>query len=362
MLHILDSLIPAALRVDGRERARAACGAALGLLVTALASHWIAGQFGIDPWLAAPIGASAVLVFAVPASPLAQPWSVIGGNTISALAGIACVWALGDHALAASVAVMAAIALMFLLRCLHPPGGATALLMVLMQVGSARFALLPILLNSLLLVATGALYNTLTGRRYPHAQAPHPAPAPGGGSRFTEADLDSALQHYNQVLDVSRDDLEELLHHAEAAAYRRNLGTLKCADIMSRQPVTVSAETGIAAAWQRMQDRSIKALPVVDRSGRITGIVTLADFVRHMVGRGGGAGEPALAQPVQRVGQIMTRRVRVASDALHVIELLPLFSRGGHHHLPVVDADKLLVGIITQSDVVRALHRAVLPD
>ena len=62
------------------------------------------------------------------------------------------------------------------------------------------------------------------------------------------------------------------------------------------------------------------------------------------------------------VGAIMTRRVRVASEQLHVIELLPLFSEGGHHHLPVVDAQQHLVGILTQSDLVRALHRAVRPD
>jgi CBS domain-containing membrane protein len=63
----------------------------------------------------------------------------------------------------------------------------------------------------------------------------------------------------------------------------------------------------------------------------------------------------------ERVGQVMTRRVRVASEQLHVIELLPMFSEGGHHHLPVIDADKRLAGIITQSDLVRALHRAVRP-
>ena len=61
------------------------------------------------------------------------------------------------------------------------------------------------------------------------------------------------------------------------------------------------------------------------------------------------------------IGQVMTRRVRVAGIDQHVIELLPLFSEGGHHHLPVVDAAHTLVGMITQSDLVRAMHRAVRP-
>jgi CBS domain-containing membrane protein len=350
--------LPAALRVDARERWRAVAGATLGLLVAALVSRWAGAQLAISPWLAAPLGASAVLVFAVPASPLAQPWSVIGGNTLSALVGLACARLLPDAALAAAVAVGAAIALMFLLRCLHPPGGATALLAVLTHATDWRFALLPVLLNSALLVLVGVAYNSLTGRRYPHVQLPPAAPAESPpGARFTSADLDAALAHYNQVLDVSRDDLEQLLHHAEAAAYQRNLGELRCRDIMSRAPLTVNLDTPVGAAWARMRAREVKALPVIDRSNNLVGIVTLADFVRAMV--------PEATRPgalPQRVGEIMTRRVRVASEDLHVIELLPLFSEGGHHHLPVVDAQQHLVGILTQSDLVRALHRAVRPD
>ncbi len=55
------------------------------------------------------------------------------------------------------------------------------------------------------------------------------------------------------------------------------------------------------------------------------------------------------------VGQIMTRQVRVASAARHIVELAPIFTEGGHHHIPIVEADNRLVGIVTQSDFVRAL-------
>ncbi|MFG3757464.1 HPP family protein, partial [Klebsiella pneumoniae] len=76
------------------------------------------------PLLVASIGASAVLLFAVPASPLAQPWPIIGGNSVSALVGIVVARAIGDPLLAAAVAAALAIAVMSLARCLHPPGGA----------------------------------------------------------------------------------------------------------------------------------------------------------------------------------------------------------------------------------------------
>lgn len=166
---LLRGLWPERVFADSKERWRAAAGAGLGILVTALISRWWIGTAGPQPWLVAPLGASAVLVFAVPASPLAQPWAVIGGNTLSALVGAACAMLIGDPAWAGAVAVAAAIALMFALRCLHPPGGATALLTALGATGF-QFALSPMLVNSLLLVMAGVAYNSLTGRRYPHAQ------------------------------------------------------------------------------------------------------------------------------------------------------------------------------------------------
>ena len=58
------------------------------LFLTALVSRWVGGDASL-PWLIAPMGASAVLVFGVPASPMAQPWAVVGGDTLSALVGSA---------------------------------------------------------------------------------------------------------------------------------------------------------------------------------------------------------------------------------------------------------------------------------
>ena len=172
----------------------------------------------------APLGASAVLVFAVPSSPLAQPWAVVGGNTVSALVGIACVHAVGSPELAAALAVGLAIALMFALRCLHPPGGASALLVALGGVTDPRFALYPVLVNSLLLVAVGMAYNQATRRSYPHRQLPAGATtARDAEADAIDADLDAVLARYNQVLDISRDDLKALLADTQLAAYQRKL-------------------------------------------------------------------------------------------------------------------------------------------
>jgi CBS domain-containing membrane protein len=365
----LRAWLPGRTRVNSKERLRAVAGALLGLLLTALACRALAGQGSI--WLVAPLGASAVLVFAVPASPLAQPWSVIGGNTVSALAGIVCANALPDPAVAGAAATALAIGLMFSLRCLHPPGGAMALLAVLTHTTSFSFALFPAMANSVLLVLAGAAFNTLTGRRYPHIQA---APVtPPHDARFNSADVDAVLARYNQVLDISRDDLESLIQQTEAEAFRRRMGELRCVDIMSRDPVSVVFGTPLQEAWSLMQQRQVKALPVTERNGRVIGIVTQADFFRHIdlrLHQGLGTRLRSFLRPspgvtsgkAEVVGQIMTRQVRVASDDRPALELVPLFSDAGHHHIPIIDSRQNLVGMITQSDFVRALYRAVRPE
>lgn len=402
--------------VPPREQLRAACGALCGILVAGLASLWLTQRTGGGLWLAAPMGASAALMFAVPSSPMAQPWAVIGGNGVAALVGVGAAAFIPNAPLAAATAVGGAIGLMFLLRCLHPPGAATALLAVLTHTVDLSYALLPILVNCLLLVLTASAYNSLTGHPYPHRRAP--APPPGPGPRFTAADLDAALARYGEVLDVGRDDLEGLLQEARAQAYQRTLGELKVRDMMSRDLVTARPDTPLAQAWERLQHRSIKALPVIDAQGHVVGILTLADFLRAMkgarqvtpeggepptgevgavalrrltpatdgaaTGQAGGAttgrdtaqagespvGETGKVAPrhvtpekgaplIGTVGEVMTQQVSVARASMHVVELLPLMSVGRHHHLPVVDEEGVLVGMLTQSDLVRALHAAV---
>ena len=111
------------------------------------------------------------------------------------------------------------------------------------------------------------------------------------------------------------------------------------------------------------------ALPVVDRVNRIVGILTLADFL-NAANLDLHEGFEAKLKKLIRwtstvnstkpevVGQIMTRRVRVARAENPLVDLVPLFATTGHHHIPIVDNDNKLVGILTQSDLVAAVFRA----
>lgn len=173
----LASFWPQPLRDDRPQRWRGTAGAAFGILMVGVACRHGAGVFSAAPWLVAPIGASAVLVFALPASPLAQPWAVVGGTSVSALVGVLCAMLIPDPAFAGAAAVALAIGLMRYLRCLHPPGGAAALLSAFGGLGLS-FVVFPVLVNCLVLVLAGVLYHRFTGHPYPQAQ---PASTPKDG-------------------------------------------------------------------------------------------------------------------------------------------------------------------------------------
>ena len=150
------------------ERLRCVFGAFLGLMLVFTTAKYLGELGGIDEWLMASLGASALLVFALPGSPMAQPWAVIAGNTVSALVGISCFGLIGEPMLALPIAAALSILGMFILRCLHPPAAAVALIVVLGQIGHYRYAFFPVMVDSILLILAGAAYSNLTGKPYPN--------------------------------------------------------------------------------------------------------------------------------------------------------------------------------------------------
>ncbi|MGV6872023.1 HPP family protein [Pseudochelatococcus sp. B33] len=117
--------------------------------------------------LIAPFGASCVLLFALPHSPLARPQNVIGGHFLSALVGLLVLTMVGNGLFACGLGVGLAIAVMQLTGTLHPPAGGDPLVIIL--TGSAwSFLGLPILAGATALVVMALLYHRFISRRpYP---------------------------------------------------------------------------------------------------------------------------------------------------------------------------------------------------
>ena len=154
--------------VSWAEGLRSAAGALVGLMLVMTIAKLLGEFAGIDEWLMASLGASALLVFALPGSPMAQPWAVIAGNTLSALIGITVVILIPEPLLAMPIAASLSILGMFALRCLHPPAAAVALIAVLGRIIHYRYAFFPVMVDSVLLIVAGAIYSNLTGKIYPN--------------------------------------------------------------------------------------------------------------------------------------------------------------------------------------------------
>ncbi|MDQ5906986.1 MAG: rane protein, partial [Pseudomonadota bacterium] len=212
--------IPAATP-HGSEQWVAALGALLGIASVVLATHALLGQKAAI-FVVPSLGATAVLVFAAPHSLFAQPWSVLGGNLLSALTGVLCQQLLPETTLAAAAAVAISIAVMHAMRCIHPPGGATALAAVIggsdiHQLGFA-YALYPVGLNCLLLIGVGIAFNyPFAWRRYPASlmRYVHVETAHGPHEVVpSEEDVRRALAQLNVVVDVSPAELQEVIEQS----------------------------------------------------------------------------------------------------------------------------------------------------
>lgn len=211
-----------------RDRVLACLGAFAGIALVGLTGALARGHAAHAPWIVAPMGASAVLLFAVPASPMAQPWPIIGGNVLSAAVGLVVAHFVHDRTLAVGLAVGLAIGLMSLTRSLHPPGGAAALTAALggpaVDSAGALFPVLPVGLNAVALVAVGIAFHKLSGHTYPHVAAAATA-APQRVDLRAE-DLDAVLAKLGEAFDISREDLVALLREVEARALARERNDL----------------------------------------------------------------------------------------------------------------------------------------
>ena len=275
--------------VSHTERLVSTLGGGVAILaVLTVSAHYLGTT---DALLIVPsMGASAVLLFAVPHGALSQPWNVLGGHLVSALIGVTC-FLLVPHAFAAaSLAVGLAIGAMYYLRCIHPPGGATALAAVIggeaTHALGYRFVLTPVLENVLVILLVAVVFNYFfKWRRYPAWLAARKEPAHAGKAPIEHADLVAALGQIDSYIDVSEHDLLRIYELATGQADQRQLAADQVmlsryysngafgADWCVRQIVDASPHTD--------PDKDLVVFKVVAGKGlRTSGVMTRADFAR----------------------------------------------------------------------------------
>jgi CBS-domain-containing membrane protein len=200
---LIDLLGLKASRSSHAERIVSIAGGFLGIVgVIAVSRYFVAGAPAA--LVVASMGASAVLLFAVPHGPLSQPWALAGGHLISALIGVTCALWVPNEVLAGALAVGLAIGAMHYLNCIHPPGGATALTAVIggdaVHALGYQFVITPVLVNVVVILTVAIAVNyPFAWRRYPAAlRGPSSAPTRekprASASGFSRRELKQALR------------------------------------------------------------------------------------------------------------------------------------------------------------------------
>lgn len=378
---LLPYLISESTTLSGAEKLRATLAAFIAILAVGVVSSQFLQGNGLQIMITS-MGASAVLLFATPHSPLTQPWPLVAGHAISALIGVTCAIQVPDIWLAAALAVSLSILAMLLTHSLHPPGGAIALLPVLdhhehvLALGY-QFVVAPVMLNVLVILLVAMLVNNLLpGRRYPSSplattdkQHRHKDQRPLDRLGINKDDLQQALKEMDVFLDISKSDLDRVYRRAGMASYRRRMGELTCDDIMSRDLVTVEFGTELEEVWAQLRFHKIKSIPVLDRARRVIGIISLVDILKRANLKTYETFEDKLIKFIRRTpgvtsdkaevaGQVMATPVFTVREDAHILELVPLLSNKGLHQVPVVNSEDRLVGMVTQSDLIAALYHS----
>jgi CBS domain-containing membrane protein len=371
---------PVNLSIQGKLLAVVACFSSI--LLTA----WIASQYCFNttnPIIVASMGASSVILFFIPHSPLAQPWPLVGGQMTSAIVGVWCAQTFTDTIFASAIATGGSVLIMLVFRCLHPPGAATALAPVIAGGSTVSFGydfvLMPLGANvAIMLMMAIAMNRWLLRHPYPmysHAPAPNkhknsPRTQPTHSFGISEDDLQQALENMDMFMDVSTGDLSRLIADAQLQSFSRNKGTIICEDIMVKNILTVEYGTDVEEAWKIMHSEKLKAMPVIDRSSRVIGIITWNDFFKFInVGVNETLPEkfrafirrtPDIAtNKPESVGHIMTSPVRALPESSPIADLIPLMSSQGYRQIPIVNTENRLVGMVYQANLIAALFNVI---
>jgi CBS-domain-containing membrane protein len=293
--------------VSHHERWLSMLGGFTGIFAILLVNNYFLSGWGAV-LLIASIGSSAVLLFAVPHGKPSQPWPLIGGHLVSALAGVTCAKFIPDSHLAAALAVGLAIGAMHYLRCIHPPGGATALAAVIggeqLHALGYQFLIMPVLINVVIILLVAVLFNfPFPARRYPQGlqhlfvHEIEDATELMKPQEIHREDIAHAIQELDIVVDVTDEDLAKLFRLAARQARNRHLAVEQI--LLGHYYSNGGDQWSVRQIVDESMDRNQLIYRIVaGTEHRGTGVCTLDEFARwarYEVIRDGNHWQPAPA-------------------------------------------------------------------
>lgn len=183
---------------------------------------------------------------------------------------------------------------------------------------------------------------------------------------ISDTDVLNAMKEINGYLDITPADAKELYHHAYKLAVERLSNFIKARDVMTAPVVSVQKDTPLQRVAEIMARHHISGLPVIDSKGKVVGLISEKDFLRHMEGQDTNSFMKvvahclqsktcvALSMRKQKAADIMSAPPLTVDEHTPVSQIAALFLKEKINRAPVIDQKGTLVGIVSRADIIRS--------
>lgn len=183
---------------------------------------------------------------------------------------------------------------------------------------------------------------------------------------ISDSDIYEAMKEIQGYLDITPSDLKEIYRHALRHAHERVNRTIRAAEIMTRAVHHVRVDTPLKDVAELMAHQKISGVPVLDKAGRVAGVISEQDFLSRMGAADtahamgiiaaclGGKGCVAMPIRGRTAADIMAAPAVTVREDTSTLEMLEIFSARNINRVPVLDDSGELVGIVSRADILRA--------
>ncbi len=183
---------------------------------------------------------------------------------------------------------------------------------------------------------------------------------------ISDDDIYEAMKEIQGYLDITPSDLKEIYRHAFRHARERVSRPVKAAEVMTRAVHHVRVDTPLKDVAELLARQGISGVPVLDKTGRVAGVITEKDFLIRMGAPGtthvmgiiaaclGGKGCVAMPIRGRAASDIMAAPAVIVHEDTSTLEILDIFTTKNINRVPVVDGSGKLTGIVSRADLLRA--------
>lgn len=350
------------------SRFQSFCGTLIPLIIaTSVISLTAVSTHSLNtPLFVASIGASATIVFVIPSSPMGKMWSLVAGYLVASMIGVGLSLFIHSIAVLMTASVTLTVIAMLLFKCMHPPGVATSMVPALcLQVENPvdfSFVIDPVLINVVPLAICGALFRLWLARsnteKKENTLPDTPFSARNKKSVYFD-ELHQVVETRNEWLDIDEETLDQIFKETHLLALEHKNDKLTCEQVMTRDPLTLREHDSVYDGLKLLQQNHFSSIPVINDQQEIIGIFSLVDFLLYVEQRkiNSFVGLYLLAKKrtSKTVGAYMKRDPIAIYSQEHVARLIPYLT-SGFHHIPIINSENKLVGMVAQSDLIDFLY------